>query len=803
MRLRAAAVVVCGVLAAGLILGTWQASAETTKEWLVTSAADSGEGTLRWAIEGANDSRVDDAIRFDGAMTIRPRSGLPALRGEGIAIIGSDGEHSADVAPRVWLDGSRAGDAAGLELVAAGGMVRGLGIVGFQRYGVGVIGVEASGARIIGNWIGLRQDGAVSPNRLSGVAVLAGASGARIAQNRIGGNSVASRTGHGIVVGGGGSTGAEIVDNVIGIAADGASAANDDGILIVDSAQATIRENTIGNSKVAGIELRGTRHAINVNGNRVGLRRDGGQAPNDVGVFVGPGSSGARIGGTRPNVVAGNRIGIAVEQGAREAWIRSNWIGIAPPAGRETLSNVELPHAQILPNRERGISVIAGAAVIRVEDNYVSAGDFGIVVDGDGTTQVSLTRNVVAGARSGPTEAAIDVRAGAEINIGGETHFGNDVCGAMYGIRVARTEEVNVRSNAVGSGAATRVTFDSDASMRWGIYLRDGVKRARVHENYISEVSDAAISVVGLESQDNNLTRNWYGWNGLDIDLGADGVSENDRGDHDRGPNQMLNRPEIASHSVGRVSSTVLRSTFEGVATPGAYVEIYVWRNDDWDRVVRSQRTNRRGRWSVDTSVVPSAPVRALAVTGAGSTSEFSEVFLPSQRVRLRAGVIQFAWTGPEMPAAEALSPIARWTESVWRWDAEEARWDGWSPKIPAHLGATLQRVRTGDVLRLQLSGRPRQDFFVPSGGNVDELELFDLSPGFNQVAWLGGRVAALDTIERLNATAPGLVGTLWQWDGDGWELIWPRVSRAHDPGRWEFPVFWLRATGEGTLGPP
>ncbi len=792
-----------GVLIAGLILGGGRSLAQTTQEWLVSSDADNGVGTLRWAIEGANASAQDDIIRFASAMTIRPRSALPALEGEGISIVGSDGDHSADDPPRVWIDGSNAGDAAGLEMLGSAGTVRGLGIVGFERYGIGVIGPDATGVSIVGNWIGLRANGDAAPNLLSGVAVLAGAARAQVSDNRIGGNSAARRTGHGIVVGGEGSSGVVIEDNVIGIAADGSAAPNDDGILIVDAAQATIRRNTIGNSRVAGIELRETRHPISVDGNRIGLRRDGRAAPNDVGVFMGPGLSGARIGASEANIIVANRVGVAVEQGAREVWVQSNWIGIAPPRGQSTMDIADLPRAAIMPNRERGISVIAGAAAIRVVNNYVAAGDFGIVVDGEGTSRVSLSRNVVAGARSGPTEAAIDVRGGAEISIGGDQHFGNDVCGAEYGIRVANTEEISVRSNAVGAGAADRVTFDSDAEMRWGIRLEDGVERSRVQHNHIAEISEAAISVVGADSQDNNLTLNQFGWNGIDIDLGADGMSENDPRDRDRGPNEMLNRPEISGHDVDIRGTGIFNSTIRGTATPGSYVEIYVWRDSRWNRTARSQRTDRRGEWTANTSVVPSAPIRALAVTGAGATSEFSNVFLPSQRVRLKAGVVQFAWTGPDMTIAEAFTELERWIESVWRWDAAQGRWQGWSPKVPSTIGGTLSNVRTGDVLRVTLSGRPPRDFFVPSGGDLAMPDSLDLNAGFNNVAWLGGRVDALDTLERLEAATPGLIGSLWQWDGERWELVWPRVSRAWDPGRWEFPVFWLRATREGTLGPP
>ncbi|MYD74979.1 MAG: hypothetical protein F4Y11_12550 [Chloroflexi bacterium] len=503
--LRSAWVVVLFLLVAGLALLASRVSAQSTQEWIVTSSADSGPGTLRWAIDGANDSPVDDVIRFSGAMTIRPLSALPALSGENISIDGSSGDASPDVAPRVWIDGTRAGDAAGIEIVAAGSLVRGIGIFGFERYGIGVIGVDASQVTIDGNWIGLRPDGTASANRLSGVAVIGGASRARVSNNRIAGNSVEERTGHGIVIGGGGSVDAVVSGNVIGIGDDGSPLPNDDGILIVDSAQATIRDNTIGNSRVAGIELRDTREVIEVDGNRIGIRRDGAVAANDVGLFLGPGSALARVGIREANLVAGNRVGIAVEQGAREAQIENNWVGLAPRDPLEPVTPLALPHAVIRPNRERGISVIAGAAKIELRNNVVAAGDFGIVVDDVNTTRVSLTRNVVAGSRQAPTEAAIDIRAGTEITIGGDAGFGNHVCGAEFGIRLANTEEPKVHSNSVGASVASRVRFDSDERLTWAIRLDDGVVRAQVSGNLVSDSSGAGISVVGSYSKDKML----------------------------------------------------------------------------------------------------------------------------------------------------------------------------------------------------------------------------------------------------------------------------------------------------------
>ena len=813
---RTASVAALGLLIAGLLLSWASVSAETTKEWLVTSDADSGQGTLRWAIEGANESLVDDVIRFERAMTIRPQSALPALSAEDISIIGSSSDSSPDVAPRIWIDGARAGDAAGLELVAAGCVVRGIGIFGFQRYGIGVIGVEATRARIVGNWIGLRPTGSASANRLSGVAVIGGASGAQVTNNRIAGNSAPTRTGHGIVVGGGGSVDAVLSGNVIGIGADGSAMPNDDGILVVDSGSATIRDNTIGNSKVAGIELRGTRLQIEVDGNRIGIKRDGALAPNDVGLFLGSGSAGARVGSSEANLVAGNRVGIAVEQGAREARIENNWIGLVPRGGSARVAASQLRDAIVRPNPERGISIIAGAAEIEVRNNYVAAGEVGVVVEDSATTQIRLTRNVVAGSRQGPTVAAIDVRSGTRITIGGEVADGNHICGAEFGIRLANTVEPSVDSNAVGPSVATRVTFDSDDRLDWAIRLDDGVERASVRGNRISDAARAGISVVGRSSQDNSLIGdvgsrsslgpNQFSGNGLDIDLGADGPTANDRRDRDSGPNRLLNHPVLVAHTIRRISASNYRSTFSGTATPGSRVRIFVRDATGERQIARSRPADRAGRWEASTAVIPSGAIRALATSSAGATSEFSQLFLPSQRVKLGGGVNWFAWTGPSTTIEQAMSTLSRWVETVWVWNSSEQQWTGWSPLAPA-LGAAdpgrLQRLETGDVVRLQLSARPGADYFVPSGGAIERPNVIALKQGHNSVTWLGRGVDPLESLDEFRALQPDLVGTVWQWDGESWKFIWPKLEGAWDPGLWVFPALWLRAIRDGELTLP
>lgn len=821
------ALLLAALLLSALLLAVVAATAVSAQsshdwhDWTVTSNADAGAGTLRAAIDAANQSDGDDLIRFESAMTIRLRSALPSLTDDGISIDArgaSVSGVSAAHAPSVWLEGSDAGDAAGLELLAARLSIHGLGVVGFQRYGIGVIGQDASDAQLTQNWIGVRADASVSANQLGGVAVLAGASGAIIRENRIAGNSSERRTGHGVVIGGGGTINTLVADNVIGIAPDGSAAPNDDGILVVDSAQARIEDNVIGHSKVAGIELRETRLEIVVRGNWIGVTRDGTAVANNVGLFLGPGSSKARIGvdgasehvggpdggpgsgpGRRGNVIAANRVGIAVEQGAREARIQANWIGLVPADADANLSPQQLPLARSMPNRQRAVSVIRGAAQVTIANNAISAGEFGVVVADIETTQVSISDNRIAGSRSGRTTAAIDVRSGTEISIGGgEAAFGNQICGAEHGIRLGTTDQARVMHNAVGSDAAREITFDSDDRMDWGIRLQSGVTQARVQQNHVAGVSQAAISVVGDDSQHNRVTDNRYGNNGIDFDLGADGVTQNDDGDRDRGPNGLLNHPVIEQHEVRTRAAGFYQSTFQGRASPGSRIEVYEWRSDDI-RIVGRGRANAHGQFTAQSPLLPTGPVRALAVTARGATSEFSPGFMPSIRVKVTQGVNQIAWTGPQQPIEQAMAPLRNWLQTVWRWDAETQRWDGWSPQID---GGSLDRVRNGDVLRLRIVGRIERDYFLPSPSDIKLSERVALAAGDNNAFWMGAPVDPLTALAASEAASGGS-WTVWQWDQGQWRQIWPRELSEVDPGRWSLTPLWIATTEPGELRAP
>lgn len=736
--------------------------------------------SLRAAINAANEWQGEGSaeIRFAiaGPTVIRPTAQLPPLRAANISLDArTQSGWSESAPPPVYLDGQQAGDAAGIVINGPNIALRGLAVGGFARYGIGIIGAGAQDALVEQNWLGMTPDGrAAAPNRLSGIAALGGASRARIAQNRIAGNSAEARTGHGVVVGGGAVRGVKVARNIIGLDAAGRTLANDDGVLVVDGAQADIRANIICASLVAGVEYRDTRAGGSVDGNRIGVTPQGAAAGNDVGVFLGQGVSGVSVGAQERNIIAANRVGIAVEQGAREILLQGNWLGLTPAPDSDALAD-----ARAAPNRERAISIIAGASFVRVTANQVLAGQRGIVIAGADTSRVSLQRNAVAS--QGAALTGIEARQAADLRIGGDRGLGNSVRGVATAVLLAEIEEADISHNRIGVEFA-EVGFPAAPDTGVGIALAEGARAARIGENLIGGLAGPGVRVSGAQTRDNLITRNIFGAvGGLDIEIGAE---------VDAPP-----PPTLLSYSVERTSSVHLRSTIRGRGQPGTTVEVYLQGSTAIGSLARAP-VNENGAFEAVSLVLPQGEIRATAVGrwGSGQTSEFSEPLSTPARQPIEAGGLQWiAVEGAERPIEQALAPLLAGLDAAWRWDPNAARWLSWSPDLPAALNS-LQTARPGDVLAVALrDGAPKEYISSKQAGAAEAA--VQLRAGINLVSWNGPWTSALEALQRLDAAQPGLLSIVEQWDGRRWQVIWPRVSGAWNPGRWGAPALRLRAT--------
>jgi len=147
------------------------------------------------------------------------------------------------------------------------------------------------------------------------------------------------------------------------------------------------------------------------------------------------------------------------------------------------------------------------------------------------------------------------------------------------------------------------------------------------------------ITVGGALSIRNRLTKNLiYNNNGLGIDLGADGVTANDIGDVDTGPNDLLNYPEIDSvfmnpdssfRVYGRAADSAIIEFFVAhpvgdaakPADPSGHGEAYAYVGSD------TAGTGGGFIFAIAKSVGQFSVISATDTDSLGSTSEFSYNF--------------------------------------------------------------------------------------------------------------------------------------------------------------------------------
>jgi len=155
------------LVVAGLLIVVSSSAATIT----VTSAGNSGAGTLRNAIAQANSSAGPDTIQFAAAMsgkTIHPLSELPALTDDATTI---DGDINNDGKPDVAISGDKASVGAGINIASADNVIQGL-CISYCNYGIYIHDSTADHNQVLGCYIGTDLTGAKpAPNDSYGVYI--------------------------------------------------------------------------------------------------------------------------------------------------------------------------------------------------------------------------------------------------------------------------------------------------------------------------------------------------------------------------------------------------------------------------------------------------------------------------------------------------------------------------------------------------------------------------------------------------------------------------------------------------------
>ncbi len=175
-------------------IDTFNLLSETITPIIVTTTNDTGPGSLRDAIDQANNNAGPDSIVFNiptsdpgfdaanGVWTIRPQSPLPVITDDGLYINGnSQAEYAGDlnpVGPEIQLDGSEVvgSPSHGLFILSGMNTIQGLIINRFNHSGILLSGPSANDNLLIDNYIGVNATADdVLSNRQYGVYIAEGA----------------------------------------------------------------------------------------------------------------------------------------------------------------------------------------------------------------------------------------------------------------------------------------------------------------------------------------------------------------------------------------------------------------------------------------------------------------------------------------------------------------------------------------------------------------------------------------------------------------------------------------------------
>lgn len=396
----------------------------------------------------------------------------------------------------------------------------------------------------------------------------------------------------GIVINSG--SGNLVLLNYIGIDPSGAPDGNRDGVLLGASGQ-TIQSNAISANE-NGIHILAGNQAIF--DNRIGTNFQGDASPpgmgNFRGIFIETGADGNTIGSSNPadaNVLSGN-IGIGIESQSDSNLILGNRIG------------TNLAGDAALPN-------MYGVGIDGTNN----------VLGGPGPTDANLVSgNDLYGVVLGPASSGNEIignKIGTDLS--GSAPLGNQI-----GIFTLGGQNNIIGTNPPGYGnLVARNTLDgvmilSDASSYF-------IAGNTIMQNGGDGVSMGTFCCPGPPYPDQiTLNRNSIHDNGeLGVDLSPDGVTPNDPGDADDGPNTLLNFP---------VFSQVSTTSATGTACTGCRVEVFLADGDPSDHgegmtFVGEAFADVSGNFVVplDVNLVSQCDlVTARATDWAGNSSEFS-----------------------------------------------------------------------------------------------------------------------------------------------------------------------------------
>ena len=533
-------------------------------------------------------------------------------------------------------------------------------ISGNGNDGIDISGSGSSENLIQGNYIGTDLNGANEvDNGMSGIRITNGAS------NVIGGTAAGARNlisgnlARGVQITGAGAIDTVIHGNLIGTDVTGTSAVGNgaDGIFLNNSKDTVIGGTTVearniisGNGSIffaAGVFIEGLDATGNtVMGNYIGTDITGTNAvgASADGIFIN-GSSSNTIGGTTlgaRNVISGNgQVGILINGStATGNAVQGNYVGL-DASGTAAIPNLgdgirvgEAPGNVIGGASSAARNVVSGNGAVGVD--LFGSGAVGNIVKGN-----YIGTNAAGTTDVGNTLEGVYINGGINNTVGG-AGIGdrNIISGNLHGVGVndilAQNNDIIgnfIGTNAFGTGPIAN-TFDGVRVA--GNASNNVVGGGGTSGNVIAYNGGDGVFLDQTAGTGNRIDLNQIFLNGqLAIDIYPDGVTPNDAGDGDTGPNNVQNFPVLTS-----ANSTLAGTTIAGTlnSTPNTQFTIQIFSDSSCDPL-----GNGEGQLFVGSTVIgtdgtgnlnfnqlfPAVVANQHVVSGTatdpnGNTSEFS-----------------------------------------------------------------------------------------------------------------------------------------------------------------------------------
>ena len=223
----------------------------------------------------------------------------------------------------------------------------------------------------------------------------------------------------------------------------------------------------------------------------------------------------------------------------------------------------------------------------------------------------------------------VNIQDGANNNIVANNVIGGNPQGGLR-LSGSGTDHNQIHDNRIGISANNTAI----GNPIFAIQIARGSKHNKFGPNNIITNSPYGVQIVDDASDNNTITQNSiYNNSMLGIDLGPTlGVTPNDSGDGDTGPDQGLNFPVLTSATTTRVTGTACA---ESVVPKPCRIEIFIAERKTSDQgsgnfgqgkiFVGGATTTSNGSFSVTISGVSVGQyLTATATDAAGNTSEFS-----------------------------------------------------------------------------------------------------------------------------------------------------------------------------------